>query len=391
MYRLVILLLFCGIARGQDSAPAPHLHCPGGDLPYFSQEPLRKARISAKPTALFVPNYKGVPDSIKEIVENAIGIWDKILISRIPIHMDVLWEPLDQRTLASAGADRVYKNFRNAPFREIWYPSALAEAIQGENINGSGPDIVLRMNSNGNWNLGSGSSLFTYDMLTVILHEIAHGIGFMSSFSDDDATYVRWGIQNIPFIFDKYMRDEAGNEITNPRFYTNDSQKLLDAVSKGDVTFKVDSGAFASSGLLLHTEEPFSVGASLSHFSTAQRLSVEDQLMHPSIRPGFRSTMPGPATLSILYQMGWALNMYEFDRQYSADSPLFSLYPNPSTDKITVKTAEDRVEYRIYDGSGKAVKNGILNSGESELSLIPLPAGKFYLKIGNTTLPLIKL
>lgn len=391
MYRLVFFLLFCGIARGQESAPAPHLHCPGGVEPYFSLSPPTALRITNKPTALFVPNYKGVPDSVKTIIEQAIAVWDKILISRIPIHMDVIWEPLDPRTLASAGADRVYKNFRNAPFKEIWYPSALAEAIQGENINGSGPDIVLRINAQGNWNLGTAPTLFSYDMLTVVLHEVAHGIGFMSSFSDDDATYVQWGIQNIPFIFDKFMRDEAGNEITNPRFYTNDSQKLLDAVSKNAVTFKVDSGAFAPTGLVLHTEIPFSSGASLSHFSTAQRLNVQDQLMHPSIRPGFRSILPGPGTLAVLYQMGWALNMYEFDRQYTADRPLFSLYPNPFTDRIRVHTVEDKLPYRLYGGSSTLLLEGTLEMGETELSLQTLPAGRFYLQVGNTTLPLIKL
>lgn len=391
MYRLVFLLFFCGIARGQDSAPAPHLHCPEGLEPYVSREPAKNLRITAKSTALFVPNYKGVPDSVKTVVEKAIAVWDKILISRIPIHMDVIWEPLETFTLASAGADRVYKNFRNAPFREIWYPSALAEAIQGENITGSGPDIVLRINSEAKWNTAKPPSFSTFDMRTVVLHEIAHGLGFMSSFSDDNATYVRWGINNIPMIFDKFMRDEAGNEITNPRFYTNDSKKLLEAVSEKEVNFRLDSGYYAATGLRLHTENPFSSGASLSHFSPGQGLLEDDRLMLPSIRAGFSSSMPGPGTLAVLYQLGWSLNMYEFDREYTADSPRFRLYPNPVTDRVTLSTEEEKLNYQLFDGYGKILKAGTLNAGESELSLQQVPAGRFYLRIGETTLPLIKL
>ncbi|ADQ18923.1 hypothetical protein Lbys_3263 [Leadbetterella byssophila DSM 17132] len=392
MFRIVLLLGLSFPLFAQESAQGLHIDCPAGDGGAFYINQSLGFRISAKPTSKFIPTYHSVPEGVQQNVEEALAIWEQILISKIPIHIHVYWESMHPRTLASAGADKVYKNFKNAPFKETWYPSALAEAIQGENLTGNGADIILRINSEANWAPPTGTgSIFQYDMVSVVLHEVAHGIGFMSSFSEDEATYVRWGIQNIPFIYDKFMRDEQGNEIANPRFYTNDSQNLLHAITEGDVRFAIEKGQYASNGIMLHTEVPFSSGASLSHFSQAQRLDSDDQLMYPSIRPAVRVRFPGQATLAVLYQIGWALNFYEFDRTYSAESPLFSLYPNPASNLIRIETSEEALPYQIINQQGKILTNGQIQKGESEIPLEFLSSGKYYLKIGNTTLPFIKI
>ena len=237
--RFTFLLLFVSqFVIGQDSAPGLHISCPQSHHVFSDVETLRSLRLKAGTlrSARFTATYHNdVPENVKAVVQEAFAIWGDILVSRVPIKTQIYWEELASTTLASAGSDKVYKNFRNAPFRDVWYPSALANAISGKSINDQNTDIILRINKNISWDIPSsmgpsGSGL--YDLLSVILHEIAHGIGFVSSFEENGTNKVKWGIQNIPFIYDKYLIDTKNQELANNRFYTNDSEELHKVVTQ---------------------------------------------------------------------------------------------------------------------------------------------------------------
>ena len=77
-----------------------------------------------------------------------------------------------------------FRNFPNAPLRDAWYPMPLAEKIAGRDYNSSRTpyDITISYNTKTNWNYTStGLSGNQFDFITVILHEILHGLGFASS------------------------------------------------------------------------------------------------------------------------------------------------------------------------------------------------------------------
>ncbi len=66
------------------------------------------------------------------------------------------------------------------------YPAALAEKIAGKSLNFDlEGDIELTVNSSVNWYLGTDgkTSAFSYDLVTVVLHELIHGLGFFDSMS----------------------------------------------------------------------------------------------------------------------------------------------------------------------------------------------------------------
>ena len=380
MFARLVIICILGSARllAQESAPVPLIACPGG-FPAAMPEaevPVRNFRLSERSTARFIPRYFDVPDSVQKVVETAVDIWGKILISPVPIHLDVYWETMTGNTLASAGSERVYKNFENAPLREVWYPSALADALSGRSVNANNPDIVLKINRDAAWNLNyEGPANFRYyDMLSVIIHEIAHGIGFMSSFEASGTRRVKWGVQNLPFIYDHYLADEAGNGLVNHRFYTNDSESLLKEVTERSIFFKIDSGAYHLNRPRLHTPTPFSAGASLSHISDRQPVPVDhrDRLMLPTLLPGARYHFPGDGILAILFQMGWALNFYEFEREYGYLVGSFSVFPNPANDLVLLKinafTAEKETFYYLLDASGRVVKQRPVTQEETEIS-----------------------
>jgi len=73
------------------------------------------------------------------------------------------------------------------------------------------------------------------------------------------------------------------------------------------------------------------------------------------------------------------------DVDETLNSNNFKLYPNPSSDKLTIKVQTDDLrasEYSIWDLAGRKVKSGILsNITEHNIDIVPLLKGVYFLKI----------
>jgi hypothetical protein len=130
--------------------------------------------------------------------QTAASIWGTELASNVEIKILATFEPLSctatSATLGSAGTIFIFSDFPSIPpfpgpeFPFTWYHSALAKKRAGFDLNPGQPDIRARFNSNlGNpgcltgtfWYLGldnnHGNNI---DLVTVLLHEFAHGLGF---------------------------------------------------------------------------------------------------------------------------------------------------------------------------------------------------------------------
>jgi hypothetical protein len=147
----------------------------------------------------------------------AADIWGATLTSSVPIRIGASFVPLSctatSAVLGAAGANEVWSDFPGAPRTSTWYPSALASKLAGEDISTPGsPHIVARFNAR----LGlfpdclPGSGFYLglddnfgdqIDLVTVLLHEFAHGLGFQT-FTDDETGAE---IQSIPSIWDYYL------------------------------------------------------------------------------------------------------------------------------------------------------------------------------------------
>jgi len=155
--------------------------------------------------------------------QRAADIWGATLTSSVPIRIGASFVPLScdagSAVLGSAGANEIWSDFPNAPRAGTWYPSALASKLAGEDVATPGePHIIARFNSRlglfpdclpgpGFYlgldrNFGDG-----IDLVTVLLHEFAHGLGFQT-FTDDETGAQ---IQNLPSIWDYYLLDNRLN------------------------------------------------------------------------------------------------------------------------------------------------------------------------------------
>lgn len=122
----------------------------------------------------------------------AANVWGTTLDSKVTITILATFEPLSctasSAVLGSAGATEIWSDFPNAGFANTWYGFALANKIAGQDLDPTTPQIRARFNSIlGNpgcltgtfWYLGfdanHGNNI---DLVTVLEHEFAHGLGF---------------------------------------------------------------------------------------------------------------------------------------------------------------------------------------------------------------------
>ena len=103
-----------------------------------------------------------------------------LLVTPIPIRVHAVWTALPRGVLGGAKTTSVYRNTKT----NTWYPSALAKQLMGDNPSPGEADIYAEFNSSGvSWYLGTGQApRGQYNLASVVLHELGHGLGITSSF-----------------------------------------------------------------------------------------------------------------------------------------------------------------------------------------------------------------
>ncbi|HEU4374885.1 MAG TPA: PA domain-containing protein [Telluria sp.] len=156
--------------------------------------------------------------------QHAADIWGATLTSAVTIRVGAMFTPLsctaDSAVLGSAGAVDIFSDFPGAPKAATWYPGALAAKLAGaDQSDPANPHIMARFNSRlglfADCMPGSGFYLGLdnqagdrIDLITVLLHELAHGLGFQT-FTDDQTGEQTNG---MPSIWDHYLFDNVNNK-----------------------------------------------------------------------------------------------------------------------------------------------------------------------------------
>ena len=111
--------------------------------------------------------------------QHAADIWAARLDSNVPIRIRAQFVPLGAGVLGSAGPVSVVRNFAGAPLANTWYHIALANKLAGVDLNTAADDINANFSTNFNFYLGVDNNHGAQpDLVTVLLHEFAHGLGF---------------------------------------------------------------------------------------------------------------------------------------------------------------------------------------------------------------------
>lgn len=260
--------------------------------------------------------------------EYAMSIWETHLESTIPVAIQATWTELDANVLGSAGPTRIAQI---PPVGEAntWYTIAQANAMTGQDIKQSaGVEYDIQININcdfEDWYFGQDSNppANLIDFVTVVLHEIGHGIGFIGSMSGDaDVGIAEWGFQTSagavnPIIYDLFTEDGESIPLINENVYSNPSSGLYDAlVGEFDgVFFDGIDASIVNLGapVRLYTPFPWQGGSSYSHLDQDTYGDSENALMRPALDRQFSIHTPGPVMCGMLSDMGWPLGENCFD------------------------------------------------------------------------------
>jgi hypothetical protein len=247
----------------------------------------------------------------------AADIWGALLNSPVTIKIDATFDPLpcsaNSAVLGAAGPNTVHGNFSGAPVANTWYPQALANSLAGSDLAPATNDIGATFNSSVGttcpfpnvWYYGLDAipPASKIDFVSVVLHELGHGLGFLT-FVDldtgekllgfDDTYMLNLEDHGTGQLFPLMTDDERLSAMTNTGALHWVGAKLIAA--SGNLTDGVDP---MSGHVEMYAPDTIQPGSSVSHFSDDL---LPDELMEPFYTG---ATQDVGLTLPLLEDIGW--------------------------------------------------------------------------------------
>lgn len=264
------------------------------------------------------------PEEAINAFEHALNIWALHIHSDIPLRIRATWENFETdgglTTLGGASPSRIVQ-VPGIGLPDTWYSLAHLTALSGEPIrerlDDVDHDINVTMNCNfDRWYFGTDGNTpeNLIDFVTVVLHEIGHGIGFIGSVSsEEESSTADWGNGDppTPIIFDRFAVDGNHKELIS---YENPSADLREAIT-GDRGGIFLDGTELNETLLeeaadrakLYSPSDYQRGSTYSHFDQKTFTDTPNALMRPGIDRAFAVHSPGPLFCGFLRDMEWPL------------------------------------------------------------------------------------
>lgn len=181
--------------------------------------------------------------------QSAANQWGQTLTSTQIIRVLASIQPLPcNATSAVLGAATPFWFFSDEPGLKpgVWYPGALAEKLAHTDIAAAFPGLNFEIIAVFNSNLGQPACLpgggFYYGLdtntpagqinfVTVLLHELGHGLGFTSQ-PTDEATGARE--QDLPSVWEEFIKDTTTNKTW---LHMTDAERAASAVNTNNLVW----------------------------------------------------------------------------------------------------------------------------------------------------------
>ena len=249
------------------------------------------------------------PEEAKAAFNAAADIWANILVSDVPIAIEACWATLDSAsTLGYAGGQPLQYNFPEAISNTTVYVGSLANALVGSDLSPD-PDMHITYNSSFDWYYGTDGNTPSdqVDLVTVVLHEIAHGLNFSGSMSYSSGNG-SWGYGvSYPNIFDVFIQDGSANQLINTSSYSNPSTALGTALTSDNLWFHGTKAMEANGGqpVKIYAPSSWAPGSSYAHLDYTTFNNTVNQLMIYVVSQGESVHDPGAVTRGLLQDLGW--------------------------------------------------------------------------------------
>jgi hypothetical protein len=217
--------------------------------------------------------------------QHAANIWGGVILSPVEIRIDANFDSLScsnvSAVLGQAGPTTVHRDFAGAPLPNTWYAQALANKFAGVDLAPTRSDINAVFNSAIGttcpfpipwyYGLDSSPTAGQLDFVSVVLHELAHGLGFVSFV--DLAT----GAKLVGFddVFSNNLEDHSTGKLypqmtDAERVAASQNTRNLHWVGINVMTAsgRLTGGVDPPGHVRMYAPSPQQPGSSVSHFDT---------------------------------------------------------------------------------------------------------------------------
>jgi len=333
--------------------------------------------------------------------------WGEYLNSSVPIKVKVYYANLFGQTLGIT-IPNGRRDFLNAPIDSVWYPTSLANALAGVELNPGEDDMNIFIDNTANWYMGLDGNppANKYDLVSVVMHEIAHGLGFLAlsnikngegSFGYIDESDLAPLVLSFPFpdlqgkyaIYSTFIENLSGQQLDDTLIFANPSLELAAQFTGNQLYFNGVNAVLANNNqrVRLYAPATFAFGSSLHHLDeNTYPPSNPNTMMTPFIAKGESHLEPGPVALAILQDLGWSVNLDASVENMKHNN--FTVFPNPATDYVYVQAYSPVIEplhWEIVNVSGVVIQQGVMQNTSAPVmvTLHDLPAGLYFCRVGD--------
>jgi hypothetical protein len=288
-----------------NSVPAPFVNFYKSPTGVYAQKAGTDAAANLDKQSQININFNSVPQEYRAAIQAAVDVWSQNFKSEVPITVETLYErQANAGVLAAASPGRFFNGFAGIPDPTLWYASAMANALAGKDLDPNSPEVTIRINSTNGPSLYLGTDgncpRNQFDLESIIIHELAHGLGFLSN-ADYDQVFRNGNLQR-PTPYDAYAQTSDGRRLMD---LPTPSAELGTAMTTSLLWSGVN-GVKANGGVKpkLYTPAIYEIGSSVSHLDEATfSNSPADSVMTPNLANGEVFHTPGPLATAMMQDM----------------------------------------------------------------------------------------
>jgi hypothetical protein len=197
------------------------------------------------------------PTAARTAIEYALRIWCNTLSGTVPVTLSVSFTKLGDGVLACSYSPSA------GVIDGVYYPESIFSQKIGADCS-SNYDIRLEFNTNYSWYFGTDKNCGNaVDFVTIMLHEVCHGLGFYDSIIPSTGGY-GYGNGYYPITFDTFLYYN-GSRIVNLTGSSRKTAIVSDALYFDGPNAKAANGG---SRIKLYAPTTYKAGSSVSHWDT---------------------------------------------------------------------------------------------------------------------------